>query len=203
MELISRLTAGVLALILAPLLISIAIANLIVQGRPIIFRQARIGKNFEVFIIYKFRSIKNNTSSQYSFSNGKDVNANKWGQFLRKTKLDELPQLINVMKGDMRFIGPRPEVPEFVDKDSFSFLNKIKPGLSGYSSVLFRNESEIWSMIDSNDPYKEILKIKIGLDKYYVDKKGFFEDLKLVGITIFSLFIPKKMGHYLLLQLLK
>ena len=60
----------------------------------------------------------------------------------------------------MRFIGPRPEVPEFVDQISFSFLEKIKPGLSGYSSILFRNESDIWSMIESDNPYKEILRIK-------------------------------------------
>ena len=88
------------------------------------------------FNIYKFRSIKNEASNQYSFSHGSNIQANKWGRFLRITKLDELPQLVNVIKGDMRFIGPRPEVPEFVDKESFSFLAKIKPGLSGYSSIL-------------------------------------------------------------------
>ena len=162
----------------------------------------RSNKNFKEFNIYKFRSMKNGFSNQNSFATGRDSHANNWGKFLRKTKLDELPQLVNVIKGDMRFIGPRPEVPEFVDRDSFSFLEKIKPGLSGYSSILFRNESEIWSMIDSEDPYEEILKIKIALDKYYVKKKGFIEDFKLVGITILSLFLPKKMGHYLLLNLL-
>ena len=202
MELISRLTAGILLVILSPLLLCIGIANLIVQGRPIFFRQLRIGKNFKEFNIYKFRSIKNDASNQYAFSHGRNIQANKWGKFLRKTKLDELPQLVNVIKGDMRFIGPRPEIPEFVDRDSFSFLEKIKPGLSGYSSILFRNESEIWSMIDSKDPYGDILKIKVALDKYYVNKKSFIEDLKLVGITILSLFVPKQMGHYLLLNLL-
>ena len=144
--------------------------------------------------------MENNSSN---FQVGKNEKITKWGKFLRKTKLDELPQFFNVIKGDMRFIGPRPEVPQYVNKDSFSFLNKIKPGLSGYSSILFRNESEIWSMIDSDDPYDNILKIKVGLDNYYVNKKGFFEDLKLVGITIISLFIPKRMGHYLIIRLLK
>ena len=201
MEFISRFTAGLLTVALSPLLVGISIANLIIQGRPIIFRQSRVGKDFKEFTILKFRSIKNQFDNK-SFATGRDIQANKWGRFLRKTKLDELPQLINVIKGDMRFIGPRPEVPEFVDKDSFSFLNKIKPGLSGYSSILFRNESEIWSMIESDDPYQDILNIKVALDKYYVNKKGFLEDLKLVGITIFSLFIPKQMGHYLLLKLL-
>ena len=144
-----------------------------------------------------------NKSNDNNYQTGGNNQTTKWGSFLRKTKLDELPQLFNVIKGDMRFIGPRPEVPQYVNKDSFSFLNKIKPGLSGYSSILFRNESEIWSMIDSDDPYNNILKIKVGLDKYYVNKKSFFEDLKLVGITIVSLFLPKRMGHYLIIRLLK
>ena len=203
MEFISRFTAFVLALFLSPLLVSIAVCNLIIQGRPIIFRQKRIGKNFNPFIIYKFRTMRNNDSKNHLFQNGNEEKVTNWGRFLRKTKLDELPQFFNVIKGDMRFIGPRPEVPEFVDKESFFFLDKIKPGLSGYSSILFRNESEIWSMIDSEDPYNNILNIKVALDKYYVNKKSFFEDLKLVGITILSLFIPKKMGHYLIIKLLR
>ena len=203
MEIISRFTALVLALLLSPLLVSIAICNLIIQGRPIIFRQERIGKNFKPFIIYKFRTMRNKVSKNHSFQNGNEEKVTNWGRFLRKTKLDELPQFFNVIKGDMRFIGPRPEVPEFVDKESFFFLDKIKPGLSGYSSILFRNESEIWSMIDSDDPYKNILNIKVALDKFYVNKKSFFEDLKLVGITILSLFIPKRMGHYLIIKLLR
>ena len=203
MEIISRFTALVLALLLSPLLVSIAICNLIIQGRPIIFRQKRIGKNFKPFIIYKFRTMRNKSSKNHSFQDGNEEKVTNWGKFLRKTKLDELPQFFNVIKGDMRFIGPRPEVPEFVDKESFFFLDKIKPGLSGYSSILFRNESEIWSMIDSDDPYKNILNIKVALDKFYVNKKSFFEDLKLVGITILSLFIPKRMGHYLIIKLLR
>ena len=77
----------------------------------------------------------------------------------------------------MRFIGPRPEIPEYVNQKTFSFLKQIKPGLSGYSSIIFRNESDILSMIDSDDPYQEILKIKLTLDKYYVTKKGFLKIL--------------------------
>ena len=203
MELISRLTAVMLTFLLSPLLLGIALGNLVIQGRPIIFRQSRIGKDFKPFIIYKFRTMAVNKSRPNNFHTRDNNQTTKWGRFLRKTKLDELPQFFNVIKGDMRFIGPRPEVPQYVKKDSFSFLNKIKPGLSGYSSILFRNESEIWSMIDSDDPYNNILKIKVGLDKYYVKKKSFFEDLKLVGITIISLFIPKRMGHYLIIRLLK
>ena len=81
-----------------------------------------------------------NKTNINTFQTGGNNQTTKWGRFLRKTKLDELPQFFNVIKGDMRFIGPRPEVPQYVNRDSFSFLNTIKPGLSGYSSILFRNE---------------------------------------------------------------
>jgi len=203
MELIARTTAVILLVVLSPILLLIGLGNLIIQGRPIIFRQKRVGKHFKEFIIYKFRTMKVEDGGQNNFSTGQKEVLTKWGRFLRKTKLDELPQLVNIIKGDMRFIGPRPEIPEYVSHDAFSFLNIIKPGLSGFSSILFRNESEIFSMIDSKDPYGDILKIKVGLAKYYVHRKGFFQDLKLVFITILSLFLPKQMGHYLLLRLLK
>lgn len=202
MEILSRLTALILLIFLSPILFLIGAISLILQGRPIIFQQKRVGKDFENFIIFKFRTIKN-FSSNTLFSDGGDKNqATRWGRFLRKTKLDELPQLMNVIKGDMRFIGPRPEIPEYVDSDTFSFLNEIKPGLSGFSSILFRNESEVVSMIDSKEPYEIILKIKVCLDNYYVNKKSFYQDLKLVFITIVSLFLPKRTGHYMLMKLL-
>ncbi len=203
MEFTSRSTAVLLAIILLPLLIIIALISLIIQGFPIIFIQPRVGKNFKKFNIYKFRTIKSNGGDSIVSHSGDILQVSRWGKFLRKTKLDELPQLLNVIKGDMRFIGPRPEIPEYVDQNTFSFLNKIKPGLSGYSSIIFRNESDILSMIDSNDPYQEILNIKLALDNYYVTKKSFFQDLKLVIITILSLFTPKRMGHYLFIKLLK
>ena len=126
----------------------------------------------------------------------------KWGKFLRGTKLDEIPQLFNILIGDMRFIGPRPEIPEYVVKEKFDFLRNLKPGLSGYSSIIFRNESEIMSLIDNKNPYDDVLKIKIALDNYYTKRKSFFEDIKLVVITLFSLIIPEKTGHYMLVKLL-
>ena len=203
MEIASRLTALLLIIALLPLLVFIALVSLVIQGLPIIFIQPRVGRNFKKFNIYKFRTIKNKGGDTILSHNGDLLQVTRWGKFLRKTKLDELPQLLNVIKGDMRFIGPRPEIPKYVDKSTFSFLNKIKPGLSGYSSIIFRNESDILSMIDSDDPYQEILNIKLALDNYYVTKKGFLQDLKLVTITILSLFTPKRMGHYLFIKLLK
>ena len=143
MEIISRTTAVVLLIILSPFLLIIGLGNLILQGRPIIYRQKRVGKDFQEFMIYKFRTMKNEDMGIESFNSGQTATLTRWGRFLRKTKLDELPQLANIIKGDMRFIGPRPEVPEYVSQDSFSFLRIIKPGLSGFSSILFRNESAV------------------------------------------------------------
>ena len=101
---------------------------------------------------------------------------------MRKTKLDELPQLVNIIKGDMRFIGPRPEIPEYVVREKFIFLNKLKPGLSGYSSILFRNESEIMSLIDNENPYDDILKIpNVTLIHPDYDSKTLFENCSLVS----------------------
>ncbi|MBI86890.1 MAG: hypothetical protein CMG63_02290 [Candidatus Marinimicrobia bacterium] len=203
MEITSRLTALFLLIALIPLLVIIALVSLIIQGLPIIFIQPRVGKNFKKFNIYKFRTIKNKGGDTIISHSGDLLQVSKWGKFLRKTKLDELPQLLNVIKGDMRFIGPRPEVPKYVNRKTFSFLKKIKPGLSGYSSIIFRNESDILSMIESDDPYQEILNIKLALDNYYVTKKSFSQDFKLVVLTIFSLFTPKRMGHYLFIKLLR
>ena len=203
MEFISRIIAAILALLLSPVLIVIGLLNFLIQGSPIFFSQKRIGKNFKPFMIYKFRTMVIGKNKEKSFQAENVERNTKWGSFLRRTKLDELPQLINIVKGDMSFIGPRPEIPNYVDKETFSFLNEIKPGLSCYSSILFRNESEIWSMIDSKDPYDRILKIKVSLDKYYVNKKNIFHDLRLVFITILSLLMPRRMGHYLIIKLLK
>ena len=203
MEITSRLTALLLTIVLLPLLIFISFVSAVIQGFPIIFIQPRVGKSFKKFNIYKFRTIKNKGGDTILSHNGEILQVTQWGKFLRKTKLDELPQLLNVIKGDMRFIGPRPEIPKYVNQETFSFLNNIKPGLSGYSSIIFRNESDVLSMIDSNDPYQEILNIKLALDNYYVTKKGFLQDFKLVILTVFSLFTPKRMGHYLFIKLLQ
>ena len=197
-----RITALFLIILLSPLLLLIAFCSLILQGRPIIFTQQRVGKNFEHFKIYKFRSLAKNAKQGAEFIENRELGLTKWGQFLRKTKLDELPQLLNIVKGEMLFIGPRPEIPEFVDKNSFGYLKSIKPGLSGYSSIIFRDESSIWSMLESKDPYSQILKIKVSLDNYYLIRKSFFEDMKLVAITLMSILMPKTMGHYLIIKLL-
>ena len=122
------------------------------------------------------------------------------GKFLRKSKIDELPQLINILKGDMRFIGPRPEVFEYFDKNKFLFLKKIKPGISDYASIILRNESKILRKIGGDNPYEKLLPIKLKLAEYYSNKKCFLLDLKLVSITFISIVFPNLASKYLVLS---
>ena len=106
-------------------------------------------------------------------------------------KIDQLPQLFNIFKGEMAFVGPRPELREFADNFSFSYLQLIKPGLTSYSSILFRDESLKIDFIEDQKNYDNVLKIKTDLDKYYANKKNTFLDLKLIFLTVFAIFFPK------------
>ena len=178
MELISRTFAFVSLIILLPVLFFISVSCFLFQGLPIFFKQERVGYNFKIFNIYKFRSMVNNDGKKITEPN--DSRITYIGKILRKTKIDELPQLFNILKGDMRFIGPRPEVPDYFDIDKFKFLSCVKPGISDFCSIILRNESKILNSLEGVDPYKKLLPIKIDLANYYAQKKVFF------GFTISS-----------------
>ena len=196
MKYLSKIVAVNLFILLIPFLLLISLISLLSQGRPIIFKQTRMGLNFKKFTIYKFRSMHKSSEGINSFSNGQVFSATKWGHFIRKMKIDELPQLYNIIKGDMAFIGPRPEIPEFVDFKSFRYLSYIKPGLSCYSTILFRDESQKFTFLDNKNSYKNTMMIKTFLDNYYLDKKNVIEDVKLVFLTILSIFFSKTMTKY-------
>lgn len=129
----------------------------------------------------------------------KDSRITALGRILRKTKIDEIPQLLNIIKGEMRFIGPRPEVPEYFDKNTFQFLYKIKPGLSDYASIMLRDETKILLKIGGDNPYTKLLPIKLELAEYYSRKKSFYLDLKLVTITIIAIIFPKFSSRVLII----
>ena len=196
MKFLSKIVAVILFVLLIPSLLMISFISLLSQGRPIIFKQTRMGLNFKKFTIYKFRSMHKSSEGINSFSTGQVFSATKWGHFIRKMKIDELPQLYNIIRGDMAFIGPRPEIPEFVDYKSFRYLSYIRPGLSSYSTILFRDESQKFTFLDHENSYKNTMMIKTFLDNYYLEKKNVIEDVKLVFITIISIFFPKTMTKY-------
>ena len=119
-----------------------------------------------------------------------DPRITKWGKFLRYFKIDEIPQLWNIIKGDMRFIGPRPEVEKFIDKNRFYFLKFVKPGLTDFSSILLRNEEEILKLLGGVNSYPELLNIKADLGNLYAKNKGFKLDLVLTISTLIVFLVP-------------
>jgi len=188
MELLSRFIAFSILILLLPILLIISLLSLLFQGLPILYKQERVGYKYEHFKIYKFRTMVNNFGDLITKYN--DYRITFLGRILRKTKLDELPQLINIIKGEMRFIGPRPEVPDYFSIDKFQFLGKIKPGMSDYASIIFRDEAKILERIGGNNPYLQLLTIKLELAEYYSRKKSFLLDLKLVIITLIAIIFP-------------
>jgi len=183
-----------LALLLCvPLFIIIAALIKLDSKGPIFFAQERIGKSFRPFRIYKFRSMIENASRQGTpITFGKDARITRVGRFLRKTKLDELPQLFNVLKGDMSLVGPRPEVPTYVDlfRHDYEEILQVHPGITDLASLKYRDEAAL--LANSMNPEQEyvdhVLPDKIKLAKEYVRKSSFFFDLGLILRTPLRLF---------------
>ena len=190
MELFSKTVAAIMLIILSPLFLLISAGSLLFQRFPIMFKQERVGYKFQTFFLYKFRTMKINNVNQLVTEAG-DKRITQWGKILRILKFDELPQLWNIVRGDMRFIGPRPEVKEYVKGNDFSFLEKIKPGLTDFSSILLRNETNILLRAGGVDKYTKLLEVKVKLGSLYDEQKNFWLDMKLVLLTLVSIILPK------------
>jgi lipopolysaccharide/colanic/teichoic acid biosynthesis glycosyltransferase len=178
-----------LALILAsPILLIAAIAVKLSSPGPILFRQKRVGRNFQPFWIYKFRTMVVDAPQRGAqITAGADPRITRVGRLLRKTKLDELPQLWNVLRGDMSFVGPRPEVPRYVEMfaDDYMEILSVRPGITDPASLKFRDESEILGQ--ATDPEAEyvqrILPEKIALAKQYIARSSLAYDVRLLCET--------------------
>jgi lipopolysaccharide/colanic/teichoic acid biosynthesis glycosyltransferase len=175
--------------IMLPVMIFITLIIFIDDRKPIFFRQERIGLNLQPFTLYKFRSMKiKKGSSSGSFDAGDRSRVTRVGKVLRKTKLDELPQLFNVLKGDMSIVGPRPEVKQYVEAypERWSIVCRVKPGITDNASIEFRNEEEI--LTKSQKPHRtyleEILPRKLNSYEHYVNFHSFLGDLKIIIKTI-------------------
>lgn len=188
MGVLSRSISLFLIILLSVLFVIISLLLFLIQKRPIIFSQIRLGYKFNKFKIYKFRTMTNKKKyTEITIKN--DERVTDFGRFLRWSKIDEIPQLFNILKGDMRFVGPRPEIEKYFNSKDFYYLHKIKPGITDFSSILFRNES---NLILNENSYDEILKLKNQLAFIYLYKKSFILDLFLVYLTIVSIFFYKK-----------
>jgi len=174
---------------LFPLFIVIGLLIKLEDGGSIFFRQERVGQNWKTFKIYKFRTMIEGADKMGSqVTRADDPRITRIGKFLRRYKLDELPQLINIVKGEMSLVGPRPEVLKYakVYKDDYDEILQVKPGITDFASLEFKDENEILKGVQNVDEVylKEILPRKIKLYKKYLKEISFITDLKLIFRTI-------------------
>lgn len=182
----SSLTA---LIFLLPFFFIVALLIAIEGGFPVFFAQTRIGKNKIPFQLLKFRTMVKDADKLGKITIGKrDPRVTNVGHFLRSYKLDELPQLLNILKGEMSVVGPRPEVEEYVNLYTEE-QNKVflaKPGLTDYASLKYINESEV--LAKSSNPNKtyieEIMPAKLQLNLKYIEEQGLLTDLKIIFKTI-------------------
>lgn len=167
--------AFILLILAAIPMIIVAILIKIEDGGPIIYKSKRVGKNCKIFNTYKFRSMKVNRKELHSSLSHEEM-VTHIGKFIRKTSIDELPQLFNILKGEMSFIGPRPWIPEYYEwfTDEQKRRNNVLPGISGLAQVKGRNGISIFKKID--------------YDLEYVEKISFRFDVKIVWLTIVTVF---------------
>jgi lipopolysaccharide/colanic/teichoic acid biosynthesis glycosyltransferase len=158
---------------------------------PVFFKQERIGRGFRPFSIYKFRTMREASDGRL-LTVGQDPRITCIGGFLRKTKLDEIPQLINVLKGDMSLVGPRPEVRQYVElfRRDYEEILKIRPGVTDMASLKYQDEAKLLGQFKNPEEeyVRRILPDKIRLAEDYASRSSFFFDLGLILKTLPKLF---------------
>lgn len=174
--------------LLFPVFILVSLLIVLDSKGGVFYKQIRVGKNQKHFKLFKFRTMRPNSDKIQITVGHRDPRVTRVGYFLRKYKLDEIPQLINIIKGEMSVVGPRPEVPKYVNQynDDQKRVLSVKPGLTDYASLQFVDESEI--LAQSDDPEKtytrEILPQKLNLALKYIDERSFWSDIKLIFKTL-------------------
>lgn len=181
----SRIFALVILIVASPLFLILAFAILVEDGSPVFFKQKRVGVNYSFFNIYKFRSMKKNSPNVAThLLNNPDLYLLKIGKFMRKTSLDELPNLINIIKGEMLFVGPRPALYNQDDLMTFRVatgVSKLKPGITGWAQINGRDEISIPQ--------------KVQLEQEYLYKKSFLFDVEIIIKTFTNVLFSKGVSH--------
>ena len=188
-RLMDIVVSGCALAVLWPVLLLIAIAIKIDDPGPVFYRQVRVGRGGKTFRIYKFRTMVVDADKKgLAITVGRDNRITRMGAFLRKTKLDELAQLINVFTGEMSFVGPRPEVPKYVDMYTpyQRQVLLVRPGITDYASIAYRNENDL--LAGADDPEKmyieKIMPDKIELNMKYLREISPLADIRLILSTI-------------------
>jgi lipopolysaccharide/colanic/teichoic acid biosynthesis glycosyltransferase len=188
------IAGAVMGLVLfSPVFLAVALLIKLDSRGPVFFRQERIGKGFQPFLIYKFRTMVHNQPSNRSpITVGHDPRITRIGRFLRRTKIDELPQLINVLRGDMTFVGPRPELRQFVElfRRDYEQILTVRPGVTDIASLKYQDEAEVIGRFSHPEEayVRQILPDKIRLAKEYIERSSVWFDLCLVLKTLPKLF---------------
>lgn len=175
-------------LVISPLfLLVVILIKVKMPDGPVFFKQMRVGQFGKLFVMYKFRTMINSHNGS-SVSVKGEIRITPLGAFLRKYKLDELPELWNVIKGDMSFVGPRPDVPGYADKleGTDKEILKLKPGITGPASLKYINEEEILSNVDDPIKYNDeiIFPDKVRINLRYLNKLSFWLDCKIIVYTL-------------------
>jgi len=180
-------------LVLSPLFLITALLVKLDDGGPVLYRQSRVGRGFRPFLLLKFRTMVVDADKAGALITTKDdQRITPVGRFLRKTKLDELPQLLNVLAGDMSMVGPRPEVAKYVEmflNDHYNEILAMKPGITDYAAIEYRDEEAILKGFSSPEEgyVREVLPRKIALYKKYLGEISFFTDLKIIFLTFWRI----------------
>ena len=181
----------------SPILLLVAALIKLENDGPVFFCQERVGKDFKLFQLLKFRTMCVNAEvGGRRITVEGDSRVTKIGQWLRATKADELPQLWNVLRGEMSIVGPRPEVAEYVDlfRDDYQEILSVRPGITDISSILFRRESEL--LATAEDPVREYIDIilpqKIRLSSEYIRKRSTLGDIYLLWQTVWVICFPNR-----------
>ncbi len=186
-----RLTDIILSIVgfifLFPLFLLIGVLIRIKMGKPIFFTQLRVGRGGKLFLLYKFRTMINGQDgSTLSIKGEKRITP--LGSFLRKYKLDELPELWNILKGDMSFVGPRPDVPGYYDKleGEDRKILQLRPGLTGPASLKYINEEELLAEVSDPKWYNDnvIFPDKVRINRLYMENWSFWLDLRIIYHTL-------------------
>lgn len=190
MKRIFDITASFIGLIIvSPFFILIAIAIITESKGGIFYKQVRVGKNNSDFKLLKFRTMRPNSDKLGLLTvGGRDPRVTRVGYYLRKYKLDELPQLLNVFLGDMSLVGPRPEVRKYVDlyNQEQKKVLMVKPGITDYASILYSNENELLAKSENPETLyiEEIMPHKLKLNMEYINNPGLITDFKIILKTV-------------------
>jgi lipopolysaccharide/colanic/teichoic acid biosynthesis glycosyltransferase len=196
-RLVDIVAASIGLLLLSPLFLILAALIKLDSSGPVLFRQERIGRGFIPFLIYKFRTMAAGRANEgLCITSRNDARITRVGRWLRATKLDELPQLLNVLIGDMSLVGPRPEVRHYVElfRSEYEPLLSIRPGMTDLASLKYRDEGDFLAQVE--DPEAEyvtrILPDKIELGNMYLRRASLLFDLSLILNTLLRLVWPAK-----------